>query len=1547
MTQILTTLRAFFLLTWVGIGPICTFAELGPTSAAQKSIGFSAALFPEMDRGLASAFAPRWTAGRASATWQCTVREPGLYRLTRDVLVAGGMPADELVGARLQMFDRDREIAVYVSTDGLFGSEDYLLFYGQGYDGSHSRDNVYGIRLGDHGLRWSERNGSPIDSVPDQTSYRETVAYRPDTHYVAGYRSYDASFDHWFAAVFKNFEDITIGFEVDALASEGDARLLFRAGDRDAVANYNPARTLDIRRNGQLLASPTYSGNGSAFSAATFDVAELSNGVNTFAFRNRGSGLVIGYLQDLYLEYPRQLELIEGQVLFDVEAGLRNVVIEGVGEEAVFVLDVSDSDRPVRVSAPPANAGRLRYGDVLDAPAGMLVCEAPAIRSVVEITSPAVSGLADRRNEASYLIITHPAMAVQAQRLADYREAGGLTAEVVMIDEIFDTFGFGLRDPAAIRQFIGYAYHHWQGASARYVCLIGDASYDPLNNLGNNLIEHVPTHLGAASFNWAARDMWFGCVVGEDILTDVSLGRIATDNPTVLRQVIDKIIAFEAAPADAAWRSRGAWIADGADAAGDFRARSESLRQTWFVPAGMSSVTAYRDERSAAQVRSTLLAQMNAGVRFLNYIGHGLQARLGANENLFSYADAVGLNNPVRPIVPIFACQSGQFQGANFDPTVESLGEGLVEQVHGAVACIAATTEALEIISAEIAHGFYEAALDHRTARLGDALRAGFQRLHVFNYSSPELLFYNLFGDPALVINPITNVSADSDGDGMLDGWERDHGLQPFIHDANEDLDRDGLSNVEELSLLSHPGIADSDGDGLLDGWELPIGTTLNVPDSDGDGQPDGWEWRVGLNPLLSDTGLDADGDRMTNGLEYVVGTHPMLRDTDFDGVEDGAEWFDQSTDPLVHNRAVLSSAPVPSSSADQDGDRIPDVVEVAWGFSPTEAAGARDADGDGLTDVFEYLTGTDPLEADSDGDGLSDRAERHVHGTDPLHFDSDRDGLWDGTELTPPLSNPLRADSDEDGVVDAVEQLIGMNPLLADSDGDGMSDIYEWLAGLDPLRDDTGEDLDGDRLSNGDEYNRGTLAEEADTDGDGLEDGDEVLIYGTHPSLRDTDNDGANDNFEIEFHGTDPLLRDSDEDGAWDGWEITFGLNPLVKDAEADNDGDNVTNLEEFTYYLNPMAGDTDGDGLSDRYEIDHGLVGRLADRDRDGLNDGDEVAYGTLPNFWDTDGDGLSDGDEVHLHGSNPLLIDSDDDGLDDFDETMIGTNPAEKDAASDLDGDGLSNQQEFALGTSLLLRDTDGDGLEDRVEVVTHLSNPLLPDSDGDGLSDHEEWANYGTLINNVDSDEDGMPDGWEVSHGLDPLLKDHWLDSDGDGLASGLEFRWGTDPAKKDSDGDNLDDLVELTLGLNPASLDSDGDGLSDTWEWQYGVLGSADAAGDKDGDGLLNIDEFRLGSNPYLVDSDGDGSNDYAEMVAGTDPTQPASQLVLRTVIDPQGNLCLQWPSTDGRTYRVLARNGLDANAAEELVAAGIAATPPQNMLQVALVPMRMYRIEVE
>ena len=114
----------------------------------------------------------------------------------------------------------------------------------------------------------------------------------------------------------------------------------------------------------------------------------------------------------------------------------------------------------------------------------------------------------------------------------------------------------------------------------------------------------------------------------------------------------------------------------------------------------------------------------------------------------------------------------------------------------------------------------------------------------------------------------------------------------------------------------------------------------------------------------------------------------------------------------------------------------------------------------------------------------------------------------------------------------------------------------------------------------------------------------------------------------------------------------------------------------------------DFDGDGLPDRMEQTlYGTDWREADTDNDGLDDGWEIANGLDP---------LDNGEP----DISEISFNAPDNEEETGEQNETFPNP-DNGPFGDPDRDGLTNTEEMLLGTNPNLRDTDGDGLNDRWE------------------------------------------------------------------------------------------------------------------------------------------------------------------------------------------------------------------------------------------------------
>ena len=239
--------------------------------------------------------------------------------------------------------------------------------------------------------------------------------------------------------------------------------------------------------------------------------------------------------------------------------------------------------------------------------------------------------------------------------------------------------------------------------------------------------------------------------------------------------------------------------------------------------------------------------------------------------------------------------------------------------------------------------------------------------------------------------------------------------------------------------------------------------------------------------------------------------------------------------------------------------------------------------------------------------------------------------------------------------------------------------------------------------------------------------------------------------------------------------------------------------------------------------------------------------------------------------------VTSDSDGDGLPDaweelnmLDPNDNGTTDPNNGANGDPDGDQLFNIDEFTNGTDPQNEDTDGDTINDGLEVNTNGTNPSNADSDGDGLSDGVETGT-GIFVSAADA-------------GTDPLVSDLGIDTDNDELLNVWEVENGLSPFDDgtvnevngpdgDPDTDDFDNSEEQEAGTDPQDNDSDDDGLFDGPEADNGT---DPLSPDSDGDGLFDGEEVNVGSAPLEIDSDGDGFSDFNEVRLGSDPNNIAS-----------------------------------------------------------------------
>jgi hypothetical protein len=492
--------------------------------------------------------------------------------------------------------------------------------------------------------------------------------------------------------------------------------------------------------------------------------------------------------------------------------------------------------------------------------------------------------------------------------------------------------------------------------------------------------------------------------------------------------------------------------------------------------------------------------------------------------------------------------------------------------------------------------------------------------------------------------------------------------------------------------------------------------------DADYDGVPDGADllpngsyWYQGTEYAGTWVDTDADwipdpadpfpngGSYWYNGTEYAG---PWV-DSDTDGIPDASDSYPNGS--FWHNGTEYGGTWV-----DSDNDGIPDPADgwpnSQWNGQPyfsyngSEYAGDWvDRDGDGVPDPADSWQDDPENGLDSDGDGLSNYAERTSHGTDPAVVDTDADFLTDYEELLIHHTNPLDSTTQEGQTL-----LDGYLYAGADADGDGLPDLVEeHYAALgyslnkhDPA-DGTG-DLDGDGITNRQAYERGW---------------DLMGGFSVYDYDGDRINNAVEDTWAARYAGTAlagrfdktnfaDAVEDPDEDGLFTFEEAQLIYNGIT----ADPGSAHTWSVSASDGQIHAWRTDVD-----DVQYLDTGFV--------DGSN---APIYAPAPaeakEWTDANADGVPDGYafwvQSRLSGYPPTVPACD---------------------AADQDSDGMSNEWEH------------------RYYFDVRDASDAAGDNDHDGLINHEEH-NLGTNPQIADSDGDGFRDGFEFTEGTDPLNRD---------------------------------------------------------------------------------------------------------------------------------------------------------------------------------------------
>jgi hypothetical protein len=700
----------------------------------------------------------------ADTDWvQVTLSEAGLYALPWQTLVESGIVSvdDDPAGVHISRTAEGTEIALTWEPD-----PQRFVFYADPVPSRWANHEVYRISYDDQpGRRMASRPCAtpapyqvylPLLMASTGGGQQGLAAHvwvaviaEENHHYTSLYTSLRDG-QSWYWACLQQPASaacptgVSYTFSVDAPSAVGEAEIQlwmqgYTRSDHRVRIVINDAEVGVVGWTGKTAHAPTVG----------FPAGVLREGDNTVRLERVSDG-VGGVWLDAFAVRHDIAAVPALPLRFTGQPGTHRCHLQGVTRDA-RLYDITDPDEPERLVGCPWQDGTLRIVDPSDGLVTYLLTDT-APQTLSDLRPPAPwPATGDGLAGADYIAVAPQAWMDALAPLLRHREAQGLSTFAAPLAAIYDRYGDGRPDPEAIRAFVVDAYHTWT-PQPRYLLLVGDGTWDPLNFLGTDAPTWLPPYLVDVD-PWMGEvpaDNRYAAVDGDDLLPDLAVGRLPVNSVAELGYVVDKVLTYERDTSVALWKVNHLFVVDNDDGVNTFSASADAV--TPLAPV-THTVAALRMPGAAVDgldtERAALFSHLRRGALVVNWIGHSSWQQW-EHRRLFHTDDLPALPRSDRlPLVLEMTCFTSNF--AHPEPKHTALDEALVRLPEaGALATWGSSGGGLDSAHQTLHAAVYTALFGPARPRVGEATLAAKLMAPA---GAPHLLdTFHLFGDPALVL---------------------------------------------------------------------------------------------------------------------------------------------------------------------------------------------------------------------------------------------------------------------------------------------------------------------------------------------------------------------------------------------------------------------------------------------------------------------------------------------------------------------------------------------------------------------------------------------------------------------------------------------------------------------------------------------------------------------------------------------------------------------------------------------------------------------------
>lgn len=697
--------------------------------------------------------------------------ETGIYRVSaKEVAENTGIELSKLTPETMNLYYKGEAVPIWVentSNEG-WNEDGYFEFFGTFLEGTFSTRGMYSEKRSYFLVEDSQeperysfmRPGPNLPELPAGTLYS---TFHHEAYYTSGFWHYDGEeFDYFGSFSLETGKSWDREFTLHDLDwDHGTITLRGKIYGRSNLPP-NPDHHVVMSLNEVIVADFTFDGAREYYFSETVPKEIINEKKVRFQAEapgdllkeGRGAKFDVLVLDWVALDYPSTLTLHRDRL--DVKT--KNDTNQSTTCLGKFNNFWGTDKRLYDVG----NGLRLSLGEDSSAPVlinkdtRIIAANQLSTLSPIEITPVNTSEITKQTALNQLVIITHPDLINEANRLATHKNNTGMPTCVVSIEDIYNQFNNGLKEPIAIHHFVKKVYDT-ENTQLKYVLLAGSACKDPKmkssNTEGN--IDYIPTRYFRSwlypPYPW---DTWYGSFGEEETIAQVAIGRIPARSPEEFSHTINKIIEFETDTTITGWEHNAVLMASVEDSIISSTEQAGETIQEKHPNSQITRVYADKEQEDTTVWVKQSVEAVNQGCGILLFIGHGATARWGQGpigrtpkRFLFDLEAVDEISNKGKyPIAIAGTCYSAVF---DTDRDIELLGRKLLRaQDRGAIAVIAPSYRSSVRGATDSAKFMTQEILSSENQTLGDA----FLKTHNRIKDRETRAALTLLGDPSLRI---------------------------------------------------------------------------------------------------------------------------------------------------------------------------------------------------------------------------------------------------------------------------------------------------------------------------------------------------------------------------------------------------------------------------------------------------------------------------------------------------------------------------------------------------------------------------------------------------------------------------------------------------------------------------------------------------------------------------------------------------------------------------------------------------------------------------